>query len=250
MTIQAASSDAEQRSPIRRRVSPAIGRRGEVRARRGAASRPSATAASGSASAGGSSSGGVGRVRRSIDARVATAQLACQPAPVVTARAVTGARATVWLDSRRFRTSVRSSRTPDMRTYAPAEPGAVLERTCSPSRRSPAASSTTRSCRPRPAEYAHVPRLAGPADRRRAWRRAASSGRTPTRREAIEARPRRRGRRRRHADRVGQDAVLRPAGPPGASPTTRRRGRSSCSRPRRSARTRWPSSRSWPRRPG
>ena len=57
-------------------------------------------------------------------------------------------------------------------------------------------------------------------------------------------------RRRRHADRLGQDALLQPARSSTRSPRTRRRGRSTSSPPRRWPRTSSSSCARWPRRPG
>ena len=128
-----------------------------------------------------------------------------------------------------------------MRTYAPAEPGAVLDDLL-------AEPSLARG-------VVHHAVLAGARRRSTAtfpdWLDprivaglAGARHRAPVHPPGRGDRggPRRRGRRRRHPDRVGQDAVLRAARSSRRSPRTRPPGRSSSSRPRRSARTRWPSS--------
>ena len=101
-----------------------------------------------------------------------------------------------------------------MRTYAPCLSPSGPRRTCSTSRRSLAASSTTRvhpGARPADSPSSPPGWIRGSAT---ASRRAASSGSTPTR-PRRSTRSGRRGHRRRHADRLGQDPVLRPPGPPG-----------------------------------
>ena len=91
---------------------------------------------------------------------------------------------------------------------------------------------------PRPSRRVRrLPGLARPPDRGRAGRPRHRAAVPPPGR-GDRGGPRGRGRRRRHADGVGQDAVLHAARSSRPSPTTRRRARCSCSRPRRSARTR------------
>src|SRR4029079_9216623 len=124
MMIQPARS-APRGMAARRRVMPTIRRA----ARSGSPDGPEPTTdeSIGSDSSG-ASSVGVGKNRRSILARVATLSCACQTRsytgsvqPTCHKRLAGSARLAP------FRTSVRSPEAARMRTYAPAEPGAVLD---------------------------------------------------------------------------------------------------------------------------
>ena len=134
-----------------------------------------------------------------------------------------------------------------MRTYAPAEPGAVLDALL-------AEPSLARGVvhhavlPPREAVFADFPGWLDP--------RIVSGLRLARHRAPVHppgrgdgGGPRRRGRRDRHARPPRASRCATRSRSSSRSSTTRRRARSSCSRPRRSARTRWPSSASWPQRP-
>ena len=135
-----------------------------------------------------------------------------------------------------------------MRTYAPASTRAVLDQLLEePSLARGVVHHEVRQARD--AEHGGLAGLARPADPRRARE---ARHRAPVHPPGGRDRggPRGRGHRRRHADRVGQVAVLHGARSSRRWPRTRRRGRCSCSRPRRSARTRSRSSASSCRTPG
>ena len=127
-----------------------------------------------------------------------------------------------------------------MRTYAPAEPGAVLAALLAePSlARGVVHHAVLPAARRR---LRRLPGLARPAHRAGLAPRAASSGRTPTRpRRWRPSTPARTSSSSRPRPRASRCATRCPSSR--RSPTIRPRARSSCSRPRRSARTRWPSS--------
>ena len=211
---------------IRRRVMPGDRQRRRGPARRGApaSARPrSSDAGSGvrdrghrrsTAASAGSGLDDVGGSRRNIAGSVADPVAGVSTERVVTAE-LSRPRSTVRVDCRAI-PNIRSVlvRSPAMRTYAPADAPRPCSSGCSRSRRWPAASSTTRSSRPARRSFAPMPDWLDP----RIVDGLASRGieqpvHPPGRRD--RGGPRRRGHRRRHADRVGQDAVLHAAGPPG-----------------------------------
>ena len=100
-----------------------------------------------------------------------------------------------------------------MRTYAPATTEAVLTAS-STSRRSPGASPTTRSCPPASASLARLPDWLDPRIRAGLAARGIDRLYSPPG-GGDRGGPGRPRRRRRHADGVGQDALLHAAGPPG-----------------------------------
>ena len=127
-----------------------------------------------------------------------------------------------------------------MRTYAPADTTAVLDGLLDePSLARGVVHHAVLP--PRDAAFARLPGLAGSADRGRAGGARHRAAVHPPG-GGDRGGPRRPGRRRRHADRVGQDRCATRCRSCRPSPRTRRRAPCSSSRPRRSARTRSPSS--------
>ena len=210
MTIQAASIAAAMIA-TRRRVMPTIGQRREVAVAAGRRPSPSRSSASGR---GRRRRGHRGWSRRDIGGSVATLQLRCQPTIAVTANL-----SSVRLHARArlppFRTSVRLHRS--LRRCAPMPPPTPRRSSiaCSRSRRSPRgvvhhAVLPPREARPSPPMPPWLdPRIVAGLAKRGIERLYIAPGR------GDRGGPRRRGRRRRHADRVGQDALLRAARPAG-----------------------------------